>query len=166
VGPSSRTTPKRLARERRGEDEVPELDPLTLELVAAVLSSGAAPASALAHVGRCLLDGRDGAGSVLLACADLLTGTAQVPDPTAVTGTGAVAELLEALRLAESTGLGPSALVLSVAAQRRHAASSRRARAARRLSVLVVLPTGLCLLPAFVLLGIVPLVLSLLTRQL
>ena len=46
--------------------------------------------------------------------------------------------------------------------QRRERASAQ-AVAVRRLAVLLVLPTGLCLLPAFLLLGVVPLVIDLLT---
>jgi hypothetical protein len=72
------------------------------------------------------------------------------------------AALDEVLLLARDSGLAVAPLLTATAAEerRRHAAEARVAAA--RLGVRVVLPTGLCLLPAFVLLAIVPLVLALL----
>jgi tight adherence protein B len=51
--------------------------------------------------------------------------------------------------------------VAAAAQERRRDVAAARVAAAR-LAVQVVLPTGLCLLPAFVLLAVVPLVLGLL----
>ena len=70
--------------------------------------------------------------------------------------------LRDAVRLAASAGLPPAALVRRAAAEERRRASAARQRAIRRLEVLLVLPVGLCLLPAFVLLGIVPVIVDLL----
>jgi hypothetical protein len=68
----------------------------------------------------------------------------------------------DALALAIRTGVAPGSLVRAVAAEHRRQDAAARTRAARRLGVLIVLPVGLCLLPAFVVLTVVPLVLALL----
>lgn len=65
------------------------------------------------------------------------------------------------LRGADS-GAPPAALLRTIADDARDAARTTGEVAARRAAVLAVLPLGLCFLPAFVLLGIVPLVASLL----
>ena len=69
--------------------------------------------------------------------------------------------LVEALALAVATGLGPVPLVQAAGAQSRRRRAAAQQVAARRVGTLVVLPTGLCLLPAFVLLTVAPLVLDL-----
>jgi hypothetical protein len=74
---------------------------------------------------------------------------------------GAFGPLAEALELATRTGLGPVALVQAAAVEARRRRAAQSQVAARRLGTLVVLPTGLCLLPAFVLLTVAPLVLDL-----
>jgi tight adherence protein B len=51
--------------------------------------------------------------------------------------------------------------VRRAAEQERRRQISAQLKAIRRLEVMLVIPGGLCLLPAFVLLGIVPLVLQL-----
>jgi len=107
------------------------------DLVAALLSSGLPPASALA--------------TVETATAEL--GLAMPPgmDP-----------VLDAIALAEATGLAPAGLVRAAATEQRRRESAVAEVAARRLAVLVVLPMGLLLLPAFVLLTVAPLVIGLL----
>ncbi len=64
--------------------------------------------------------------------------------------------------LAQRTGLAPAALVRSAGAEQRRLRYAEQVRAARRLGVMVVLPVGLCLLPAFVLITVVPMVVGLL----
>jgi tight adherence protein B len=56
----------------------------------------------------------------------------------------------------------PAGVLVSAAAEERRRRADRRRLAAARLGVQVLLPTGLCLLPAFVLLTVVPMVLALL----
>ncbi|MBL8929902.1 MAG: hypothetical protein JNL54_07250 [Kineosporiaceae bacterium] len=73
----------------------------------------------------------------------------------------AAVELLEALQLADRTGIAPAAIVRAAAAEQRRRQAGARASAAQRLGVLGVLPVGLCLLPAFIVLTVVPLVLGL-----
>ena len=105
--------------------------------MAALLSSGLPPAAALA--------------TVETATAEL--GLAMPPgmDP-----------VLDAIALAEATGLAPAGLVRAAATEQRRRESAVAEVAARRLAVLVVLPMGLLLLPAFVLLTVAPLVIGLL----
>jgi hypothetical protein len=126
--------------------------PVTLDLVAAVLAAGATPAAALGVVAGALDRRGDGELARQLRSA-VIPGDRHVP---------ALTPLLLALDLAASTGLAPAALVRSAAADQRRVRSARQARAARRAAVVLVLPLGLCQLPAFVLLGVVPLVLALL----
>jgi hypothetical protein len=87
---------------------------------------------------------------------------AAAPATTAPEPGGRTLEALtSALHLATVTGSGPVALIRAAAQEERSARAAHAVRAARRLGVLVLLPTGLCLLPAFVLLTVVPLVLQL-----
>ena len=71
------------------------------------------------------------------------------------------AALVEVVAISDATGLPPVALLRARADDLRRNRDAAHGRAVRRLAVLLVLPMGLCLLPAFVLLGVVPLVLEL-----
>ena len=73
------------------------------------------------------------------------------------------AGLAEVVDLSERTGLPAAALLRARADDLRRARDAAHGRAVRRLAVLLVLPMGLCLLPAFVLLGVVPVLLDLLS---
>ncbi len=74
-----------------------------------------------------------------------------------------VRALARALTRSTDSGAPPAAVLRAVADDARAAARTAGEVAARRAGVLAVLPLGLCFLPAFVLLGVVPLVISLLT---
>jgi tight adherence protein B len=65
------------------------------------------------------------------------------------------------LLLAARSGLPPTALIRQAAADSRRKQAAARMKAVRRLEVMLVIPAGVCLLPAFVLLGVVPLVIGL-----
>ena len=67
----------------------------------------------------------------------------------------------EALSLAARSGLPPTTLIRRSAAEERRRQAVAQLRAVRRLEVLLVVPAGLCLLPAFILLGVAPMVLDL-----
>jgi tight adherence protein B len=124
-----------------------------------VLAAGAPLAAALRTVGEAAAAHGDArSGEELLRLADRHELGLQVDDGAAPW----VAALAEALLLARESGVAAAPLLTAAAAaqRRRHAAEARVAAA--RLGVRVVLPTGLCLLPAFVLLAVVPLVLALL----
>jgi Flp pilus assembly protein TadB len=72
-----------------------------------------------------------------------------------------VRALARAVVRSTDTGSAPAAILRTVADDARAAARSAADVAARRAGVVAVLPLGLCFLPAFVLLGVVPLVVSL-----
>jgi hypothetical protein len=74
--------------------------------------------------------------------------------------------LARSLVLAERTGASASVVLVAAAADARSARQRRAVVAARRLGVQLVLPLGLTTLPAFVLIGVVPVVLGLATTLL
>jgi tight adherence protein B len=131
-----------------------------LDLVGAVLTAGAPVTTALRVVGQAAAGQGDArAGEELSTLADrheLAAGAVDASGPPWVTA------LDEALLLARESGVALAPLLAAAAREERRRQAARARAAAARLGVRVVLPTGLCLLPAFVLLAIVPLVLSLL----
>jgi hypothetical protein len=137
--------------------------PLILDLVAALVQGGAPPRAALRSVGEALQAMGDRRGDELLAASTRIgrpiTATATGPEPAPAERLTAVLE--EALWLAARSGLPPTALLRRCAAEERRRRNAAQLGAIRRLEVLLVVPAGLCLLPAFVLLGVVPVVLDL-----
>jgi pilus assembly protein TadC len=134
--------------------------PFAIDLLAAGVRAGAPPATACRTVGGAL----DGPlGGRLCRVADALalgaspaeawTHVADVP------GAGRLA--LAAVRSSES-GAALAGALTRLADELRAARVTACEAAARRAGVLVVLPLGLCFLPAFVLAGLVPIVLSVL----
>jgi hypothetical protein len=133
--------------------------PVLLDLVAAVLRAGAPVSTALRVVGEAAAEhGDPGACEEMLRQADRHDLGLQVERPAAPWA----AALAEALGLAREAGVAAAPLLQAAAAQERRRQAGAARVAAARLGVRVVLPTGLCLLPAFVLLAVVPLVLALL----
>jgi pilus assembly protein TadC len=144
--------------------QAPDPDPLavasSLDVLAVCLAAGmAVPAAAAATAPSA----PPGLSQVLRRAADLLAlgadpGTAWSvpPDPP----TGSVDPQTDALlRLARRSASSGAALadgVADLAAQSRIDAAHAAAAAAERAAVLVAGPLGLCFLPAFVCLGIVP----------
>ncbi|MGN7799297.1 type II secretion system F family protein [Leifsonia sp. 22587] len=68
---------------------------------------------------------------------------------------------LRILRLAESAGAPATELLTASARERRRSDRAERRRAAAALGVRLMLPLGVCVLPSFLLLAVVPLLLSL-----
>lgn len=139
---------------------------VVLDLVAAVLDAGAPPSVAVGVVADCLAATGDPAAEALRSCAGRggpgRTGSPGHPGRPREWGrTGPWTSLQEALQLATSTGLAPAGLVRAAAQQERRRRVAAQAVAARRLAVHVVVPLAACLLPAFILLTIVPVVLDL-----
>ena len=135
-----------------------DLDPaLLLALVDAAMRTGAPVPRAVQVVGGAV-GGADGAalrraGSLL----DLGSGW----DEAWVGASPSVTTVADALRGAWMGGVAPGA-ALRVAAERLRRERRTAARAAAaRLGTHLVLPLGLCFLPSFVLLGLVPVVASL-----
>ncbi len=73
---------------------------------------------------------------------------------------GAEAQLEEVLELSRRAGAPAAGLLRSEAAEERRVARSDGERKAARLGVTLMLPLGLCILPAFMLLGVAPLLIS------
>ncbi len=133
--------------------------PLVLDLIAALVESGAPPAASLRGVGDVLSELGDPRGEKLLRLGDLISGP--LPESEDAINDSTIAALTEALTLAARSGLPPSALIRRAATEERRRQAAARSAAVHRLEVLLVIPGAACLLPAFVLLGIVPLVIRL-----
>ncbi|MCB7135252.1 type II secretion system F family protein [Cellulosimicrobium marinum] len=143
---------------RRGEDPAPGVESgVLLELLAAAVRAGASVPRALDAVGAAV-GGPDGAG-LRRAASALLLGAAW---DTAWTGTPARLDVVRrALRPAWVHGAGPVASLRAAGEALRQDRAAAARTAAARLGVHLVLPLGACFLPAFVLVGLVPVLLSL-----
>ena len=136
---------------------VPPVDTaLVLELLAAQLRAGLAPLAALSTLAEAL-----NSRPLHTVCQRLQMGSGW-GSAWSGSAAGTFGELRDALAPAYTGGAPSTALLLSLADA--HRLSERRAaeRAAGKLSVALVVPLGLCSLPAFICLGIVPILISLL----
>lgn len=132
------------------EAEVPVV--VVLALLGAATQAGAALPRALQVVGRAVRDPTlERAGGALTLGATWDAAWEGVR--------GRV--VADALRDAWTSGAAPSGALASAGSRLRRGAAARAKVAAQRLGVQLVLPLGLCLLPAFVLVGLVPVLLSL-----
>ena len=129
---------------------------LVLELLAAQLRAGLAPLAALGTLSEAL-----NSRPLHTVCQRLQMGSGW-GSAWSGSAAGTFGELRDALAPAYTGGAPSTALLLSLADA--HRLSERRAaeRAAGKLSVALVVPLGLCSLPAFICLGIVPILISLL----
>lgn len=129
---------------------------LVLELLAAQLRAGLAPLAALGTLAEAL-----NSRPLSTVCQRLHMGSGW-GSAWSGSAAGTFGELRDALAPAYTGGAPSTALLLSLADA--HRLSERRAaeRAAGKLSVALVVPLGLCSLPAFICLGIVPILISLL----
>ncbi len=133
--------------------------PLVLDLLASCLAGGAALPAAASAVAAAV---PGPAGRRLSAVAAALAVGAPPGEAWgALAGTAAedaLAPAARALARAADGGAPVAAAVSRLAAEARADARARGEQAARRVGVLAVAPLGLCFLPAFVLLGVVPVV--------
>ena len=129
---------------------------LVLELLAAQLRAGLAPLAALGTLAEAL-----NSRPLHTVCQRLQMGSGW-GSAWSGSAAGTFGELRDVLAPAYTGGAPSTALLLSLADA--HRLSERRAaeRAAGKLSVALVVPLGLCSLPAFICLGIVPILISLL----
>lgn len=129
---------------------------LVLELLAAQLRVGLAPLAALGTLAEAL-----NSRPLHTVCQRLQMGS-NWGSAWSGSAAGTFGELRDALAPAYTGGAPSTALLLSLADA--HRLSERRAaeRAAGKLSVALVVPLGLCSLPAFICLGIMPILISLL----
>lgn len=137
----------------------PDEVPLLLELLGAMLEAGLALPRALEVAAGVA----DGPGPALArASAALRLGTAwDHAWPDAPAGS-AVEELRSALRFAASTGAPSAELLYARARQLRRSRHRELEKRAAALGVKLVIPLGVCSLPAFLCLGVVPVLLAML----
>jgi hypothetical protein len=157
--PAAPDTPRTRARlVARRPARAGEADPaLLLELVAVALAAGAPVPTALVAVGA-VWPGHAGVALVRAARALELG----APWDVAWTGAGAVPlAVARALEPAWTVGASPVPLLRTAADRLRSRRRAEIRAAAGRLGVQLVVPLGLCYLPAFVLVGLVPVVVSL-----
>ncbi|MFJ9667344.1 type II secretion system F family protein [Streptomyces sp. NPDC101219] len=133
--------------------------PLAADLLAACIEAGAGPVTAAQAVGETL----GGPVGIALArgAAELRLGGepgAAWHRLAALPGAGALARLLER---ADVSGLPMAAPVARIAAGTRAEWVRAGTARARRAAVLVTAPVGLCFLPAFVAVGVLPVVIGL-----
>ncbi len=144
---------------------VPEADrarrqlPLVAELLAACLAAGAAPGAAAEAVGRTV--GGPLGGSLRRVAAEIRLGgdparcwerLAALPDAH---------DLARWMARASTTGVAPVQAVARLAGEYRAAGARAAGSRARRAAVLATAPLGLCFLPAFLAVGVVPVVIGL-----
>ena len=153
--------------------------PLLLDLLGACLAGGAALPEAtrvvaaavpgpagqrLAEVGALLSVGAPPEQAWAALTGRARTGRTESvahPDRDALDGSDPLAAAARALARATDGGAPVAAAVARLASEARAQARADAEQAARRVGVLVVAPLGLCFLPAFVLLGVVPVVVGL-----
>jgi len=130
--------------------------PAALDLLAACLAAGAAPAQAFAAVG----DAFDGeVGVVLSGVARLLMLGAPVESAWATClADPRWAPVARTVIRAHQTGAALTDVLVHLADDRRRALRTDAQAAAERAGIAIVLPLGACFLPAFVLVGVVPVV--------
>lgn len=133
--------------------------PGALDLLAACLAGGAAPG----HAVRAVADAAAGVTGEVLGQVAAALEVGVPPEEawqilSAADPDGAAGAAARALVRAARSGAPVAAAVQVVADDARRQAQHRAQEAAARAGVLAVAPLGLCFLPAFVLLGIVPVV--------
>ncbi|MBN0048733.1 type II secretion system F family protein [Streptomyces actuosus] len=133
--------------------------PLAADLLAACISAGAGPAVAAQAVGDAL--GGPVGDALARGAAEVRLGGEPAEawrHLAALPGAGALARLLER---ADLTGLPAAGPVARLAADARAGWTRTATERARRASVAVTAPVGLCFLPAFLAVGILPVVIGL-----
>ena len=130
--------------------------PAALDLLAACLAAGAAPAQAFAAVGEAF-DGE--VGIVLSAVARLVMLGAPVENAwSACLADPRWSPVARAVIRAHHSGAALTDVLVHLADDRRRALRTDAQAAAERAGIAIVLPLGACFLPAFVLVGVVPVV--------
>lgn len=147
------------ARRRAREHAAHDL-PVFVELLAATLRAGAGPAPALTTVSEAL----PGAVSERLTAvrAGLALGASPAQAWASLESDPALAPLGRAMTRAETTGASVVATVERLADELERRELATTEDRARAVGVKAAVPLGVCLLPAFLLLGIVPTVAGLL----
>lgn len=148
------------AAEQAAEAETDPAElPLCADLMAACLAAGATPGEAAGAVGRCL--GEPLGAALLRAAAELRLGG----EPSECWGRfgrlPAARAMGRCLARASTTGSAPVAEMSRLAADYRAEHARSALARARRAAVLATAPLGVCFLPAFLLVGVAPVVMGL-----
>lgn len=155
-----------LGRPRDGPEAVaepPEL-PLAADLLAACLAAGAGPGEAAREVGRCL----EGAvaGELARGAGELRLGGDPAQAWAGLAALPGAATLANCLEQSAITGVPVVDAVSRLAAESRAERTRTSGARARRAAVQVAGPLGLCFLPAFLGIGVAPVVMGLAARVL
>ncbi|MFR9795155.1 type II secretion system F family protein [Streptomyces sp. MS06] len=157
-----RLPPRQAGRRSTAEaDAAARQLPLAADLLAACIAAGAGPVVAAQAVGEAL--GGPVGGALARGAAEVrLGGEARGAwrRLAALPGARPLARLLER---AETTGLPAAVPVARIAADARAGWTRAATERARRAAVAITAPVGLCFLPAFIALGVLPVVLGLAT---
>ncbi len=152
----SRAEPPRVRRER---EEVQRTLPHLIDLFAATLRAGAEPISGLAQVCTALPGAAaDRLGAVV---EHARWGASSADAWQAVGDDEQLAPLVRAMVRSNASGASVVDLVERLADELEREGLAQAEDAARRVGVAAAVPLGVCLLPAFLLLGVVPTVASL-----
>lgn len=139
-----------------------------IDLLGAMLSAGAPLGGALAALGDTCppplsLSVQRVQGALALGADWETAWTSAIAQSDATTG-ATLRELDAALRFAALTGASSAGMVHAYAGQLRRRRNSDAQRRAATLGVRLVVPLGLCYLPAFICLGVLPVVFALVPR--
>lgn len=168
TGGSSRSGAGKIESGAAGTSAVDDLA-FDLDLVAVCLQAGLPVGRALEHATRAAGD-RSGLGQIARAARWGLDDLRWEETTGGAAGDGvagespaarALASVVAVIRFSARTGVALAPLLQSHADELRRGEHRRRQIAAARLGVMLVLPLGVCVLPAFVLLGVVPVLLTL-----
>lgn len=142
-----------------GERPDPAELPLCADLMAACLAAGATPGEAAEAVGRCL-DGPWGT-ALIRTRAELRFGAEPEECWERFGRLAGAREMGRCLARASVTGTAPFAEMSRLAADYRAAQTRSALARARKAAVLATAPLGVCFLPAFLLVGVAPVVIGL-----
>jgi pilus assembly protein TadC len=144
------------AARRRDRERVVAMLPLAADLLAAALASGCPPALAAETVGTAI------GGPLGRALVDAAAAAGVGVEPgrawSELAAEPAVRPLARALTAAMTRGTAPAPVLARVSADARDVARWTGEARARSLGARAAAPLGLCFLPAFVLVGVVPIV--------
>lgn len=148
------------ARNSQGHEGLRSV-PMMLELVAAMLDSGASLGRSIELIADCAAPPVSGPLRAVVAALDIGTDW-----ETAWRSSGQqsaeASKLKDALAFAALTGAPSSAILYAQAARLRREQFRAAEKRAAALGVKLVIPLGLCSLPAFICLGVVPVLLAML----
>lgn len=165
AGPTGRPLRGRL-RLRRGrgstQPDAAADAAMLLDLAAALLQAGVGIEAALIR----LADAVPEAADLRRVHHALAAGAGWEQAAEQVRGDEQLSAVCEQLSFAHATGAPSASMLMAAAEQLRTARRHEAQRRAEELGVKMMLPLGVCFLPAFILLGVVPVVLSMLPEAL